>query len=465
MRSVTGFGRCGSQRVRRRLHLARCVRSPSPRPASTAAATTRGCATSITNPSAGRDPAEPDRPAGGQPARPTGGGTGGGGGGTIVVVVSVTDLTTQAAWMAGLAIVVLLLAGWRKNARATAQIPRSEPTIRRKWVPIGVAETAAPLYKRPEHLPTHLGDRRQFGPGHRDRRRARHHHRVRTRLGRHHPHRPAEAVSRTRHRDVPKRATDAPSPPPGTPATSPSPNSGSRATTRPFGPPRSARSNGSARSATPASSPPSRTIRRWRSGDGQPRSPRSPRGRPARRTARRRPGGGGGGGLVVRRTRITPRRDRDAADRTRRRGQRMRSSVRRRSPRWERSATNAASTAIIAATSDKPAVRRRAVLALAPFEGPEVEAAIERALTDRDWQVRQAAEDLRRAAELNLVQVVHRCQAPMRDSVERVAVHVGVAGDEAEPQVEPVRRLPRRAAGEAHVLGASPSAPRPARPG
>jgi HEAT repeat protein len=53
--------------------------------------------------------------------------------------------------------------------------------------------------------------------------------------------------------------------------------------------------------------------------------------------------------------------------------------------------------AIIVACSDKPAVRRRAVLALAPFDGPEVEAAIERALVDRDWQVRQAAEDLRRA--------------------------------------------------------------------
>jgi HEAT repeat protein len=50
--------------------------------------------------------------------------------------------------------------------------------------------------------------------------------------------------------------------------------------------------------------------------------------------------------------------------------------------------------AILAATSDKPAVRRRAVLALAPFAGPEVDAALERALTDRDWQVRQAAEDL-----------------------------------------------------------------------
>jgi HEAT repeat protein len=54
--------------------------------------------------------------------------------------------------------------------------------------------------------------------------------------------------------------------------------------------------------------------------------------------------------------------------------------------------------AILAGCADSPAVRRRAVLALAPFDGDEVEAAIDRALTDRDWQVRQAAEDLRRAA-------------------------------------------------------------------
>ncbi len=52
---------------------------------------------------------------------------------------------------------------------------------------------------------------------------------------------------------------------------------------------------------------------------------------------------------------------------------------------------------ILDACGDKPAVRRRAVLALAPFDGPEVDAAIEAALTDRDWQVRQAAEDLRGA--------------------------------------------------------------------
>jgi len=50
--------------------------------------------------------------------------------------------------------------------------------------------------------------------------------------------------------------------------------------------------------------------------------------------------------------------------------------------------------AVLAATQDKAAVRRRAVLALAPFEGPEVESALRRGLEDRDWQVRQAAEDL-----------------------------------------------------------------------
>ena len=50
--------------------------------------------------------------------------------------------------------------------------------------------------------------------------------------------------------------------------------------------------------------------------------------------------------------------------------------------------------AILAATTDKPAVRRRAVIALAPFEGENVDAALQRALEDRDRQVRQAAEDL-----------------------------------------------------------------------
>jgi len=50
--------------------------------------------------------------------------------------------------------------------------------------------------------------------------------------------------------------------------------------------------------------------------------------------------------------------------------------------------------AILAACRDRPAVRRRAVLALAPFDGPDVEAALAAAAADPDWQVRQAAEDL-----------------------------------------------------------------------
>lgn len=56
--------------------------------------------------------------------------------------------------------------------------------------------------------------------------------------------------------------------------------------------------------------------------------------------------------------------------------------------------------AVLAATSDKPAIRRRAVLALAPFVDPNhdraaaVAAALARAADDRDWQVRQAAEDV-----------------------------------------------------------------------
>ncbi len=49
---------------------------------------------------------------------------------------------------------------------------------------------------------------------------------------------------------------------------------------------------------------------------------------------------------------------------------------------------------ILAATTDIATVRRRAVISLAPFDGPEVDEALQRATTDRDWQVRQAAEDL-----------------------------------------------------------------------
>jgi hypothetical protein len=50
--------------------------------------------------------------------------------------------------------------------------------------------------------------------------------------------------------------------------------------------------------------------------------------------------------------------------------------------------------AVLHACADVATVRRRAVLALAAFEGPEADAALHRLAADRDRQVRQAAEDL-----------------------------------------------------------------------
>ncbi|MDG2427476.1 MAG: HEAT repeat domain-containing protein [Acidimicrobiales bacterium] len=50
--------------------------------------------------------------------------------------------------------------------------------------------------------------------------------------------------------------------------------------------------------------------------------------------------------------------------------------------------------AVLAGLDQRATIRRRAVLALAAFEGRDVEAALTKALDDRDWQVRQAAEDL-----------------------------------------------------------------------
>lgn len=50
--------------------------------------------------------------------------------------------------------------------------------------------------------------------------------------------------------------------------------------------------------------------------------------------------------------------------------------------------------AVLAACRDKATIRRRAVLALAAFDGPEVDAMMAAMATDVDWQVRQAAEEL-----------------------------------------------------------------------
>jgi HEAT repeat protein len=56
--------------------------------------------------------------------------------------------------------------------------------------------------------------------------------------------------------------------------------------------------------------------------------------------------------------------------------------------------TPEAKAPILHAIGDKATVRRRAIIALAAFEGDDVEAALAQATGDRDWQVRQAAEDL-----------------------------------------------------------------------
>jgi HEAT repeat protein len=49
---------------------------------------------------------------------------------------------------------------------------------------------------------------------------------------------------------------------------------------------------------------------------------------------------------------------------------------------------------VLVALDDKATVRRRATVALAGFEDERVDAALRRAATDRDWQVRQAADEL-----------------------------------------------------------------------
>lgn len=51
---------------------------------------------------------------------------------------------------------------------------------------------------------------------------------------------------------------------------------------------------------------------------------------------------------------------------------------------------------VIGALDDKAPIRRRAIVALANFEGPDVDAALERARDDRDWQVRAAVTQLGR---------------------------------------------------------------------
>jgi HEAT repeat protein len=50
--------------------------------------------------------------------------------------------------------------------------------------------------------------------------------------------------------------------------------------------------------------------------------------------------------------------------------------------------------AVLHALDDKATIRRRATVALAGFDDPRVDPALRRAAADRDWQVRQAADEL-----------------------------------------------------------------------
>lgn len=59
--------------------------------------------------------------------------------------VSINEMTIRMAWVAGLAILALLLAGWRKNARAQPKPPRDP--IAPKRVPYGVAHVVAEPYR------------------------------------------------------------------------------------------------------------------------------------------------------------------------------------------------------------------------------------------------------------------------------------------------------------------------------
>jgi len=75
------------------------------------------------------------------------------GGGSVDVRVSVTlalsvdDLTIRAAFIVGLAIVALVLTGWRKPARAEARSPRGPLTRPTNGVVVDHYDT--PQYRRP----------------------------------------------------------------------------------------------------------------------------------------------------------------------------------------------------------------------------------------------------------------------------------------------------------------------------
>jgi hypothetical protein len=66
---------------------------------------------------------------------------------SVTLALSVEGLTAQAAWIAGLAVGALVLAGWRKPARAKSRRLRGSWARERR--PIPVDHEPAPLYRRP----------------------------------------------------------------------------------------------------------------------------------------------------------------------------------------------------------------------------------------------------------------------------------------------------------------------------
>jgi hypothetical protein len=66
---------------------------------------------------------------------------------SVTLALSVDGLTVRAAFIAGLAIVALLLTGWRKPARAESRSPRGPST--RQSGGVAVDHFDAPAYRRP----------------------------------------------------------------------------------------------------------------------------------------------------------------------------------------------------------------------------------------------------------------------------------------------------------------------------
>ena len=346
------------------------------------------------------------------------------------------------AWIAGLAVVALVLAGWRKTARAQPKRPRS-PSETPRRVPYQVAEAVAPPYqpagplRRVWAVVASSGLALVIGAMHR------HRHGVQPGVDRHHAHRPAQAVTDRRAVAVAGHTGDVGDGRGGArPPTIPACGRRALGALERLG-----RARRRPRSPSPLADPDAGVRRR------------------AAEIAARHPGVDLSPALGRRRRRRWWRWRRGRAASTR-------SSATACSPRsiglaggagagrepLVREAAVAALgaigddrglDAILAATTDRPAIRRRAVLALAPFVDPdhpraaEVAAALERArrrprLAGPPGRrgPRPTHPDADPSADRRRHQ--HSAWTITRMVSEGVAVDVGVAGLEAEALVEAV---------------------------